>query len=67
MSGISHMLPFVVAGGVMLALSLLLQHLGGPANWYHDLMTNVGNAALCHDVPDSVRVHRGTALPTGPA
>lgn len=27
MSGISHMLPFVVAGGVMLALSLLLQHL----------------------------------------
>ena len=29
MSGISHMLPFVVAGGVMLALSLLLQHLFG--------------------------------------
>lgn len=45
MSGISHMLPFVVAGGVMLALSLLLQHLGGPANW-STMMTNVGNAAL---------------------
>lgn len=50
MSGISHMLPFVVAGGVMLALSLLLQHLGGPANW-STMMTNVGNAALAMMYP----------------
>ena len=50
MSGISHMLPFVVAGGVMLALSMLLQHLGGPANW-STMMTNVGNAALAMMYP----------------
>ena len=50
MSGISHMLPFVVAGGVMLALSLLLQHLGGPANW-STMMTNVGSAALAMMYP----------------
>ena len=45
MSGISHMLPFVVAGGVMLALSLLLQHLFGRSN-ITTMMTNVGNAAF---------------------
>ena len=45
MSGISHMLPFVVAGGVMLALSLLLQHLFGRSD-ITTMMTNVGNAAF---------------------
>ena len=45
MSGISHMLPFVVAGGVMLALSLLLQHLGAGKD-VTTMMTNVGNAAM---------------------
>ena len=45
MSGISHMLPFVVAGGVMLALSLLLQHLFGRSD-ITAMMTNVGNAAF---------------------
>ena len=45
MSGISHMLPFVVAGGVMLALSLLLQHLFGGSDTT-SMMTNVGNAAF---------------------
>lgn len=30
MAGISHMLPFVVAGGVMIAVALLLDQLGAP-------------------------------------
>ena len=45
MNGVSHMLPFVVAGGVMLALSLLLQHLFGRSD-ITTMMTNVGNAAF---------------------
>lgn len=45
MSGISHMLPFVVAGGVMLALSMLIQHLAGSSDMT-TMMTNVGSAAF---------------------
>ena len=45
MSGISHMLPFVVGGGVLLALSMFLQHFFGASNTTA-MMTNVGSAAF---------------------
>ena len=57
MSGISHMLPFVVAGGVMLALSLLLQHLFGRSD-ITTMMTNVSNAAFRMMYPRAGCVHR---------
>lgn len=45
MGGISHMLPFVVAGGVLIALSLMLRQFGLPQQWT-DMMSAVGNAAF---------------------
>ncbi len=45
MSGISHMLPFVVAGGVLIALALLLAQLGAPST-ITDMMDTVGRAAF---------------------
>lgn len=45
MNGVSHMLPVVVAGGVLLALSLLVQHVFGSSDWT-TMMTSVGNAAF---------------------
>lgn len=45
MNGISHMIPFVVAGGLMTALSLLAQHLGLPEEWTA-MMSSVGTAAF---------------------
>ena len=45
MSGITHMLPFVVAGGVLIALALFLAQLGVPAS-FTDMMDTVGRAAF---------------------
>ncbi len=45
MNGISHMIPFVVVGGVMIALSLLLEQVGLPQNLC-DLLNNVGKEAF---------------------
>lgn len=45
MSGISHMLPFVVAGGVLIAFALLFDQLGAPAP-VTDMMDTVGRAAF---------------------
>ena len=45
MNGVSHMIPVVVAGGVITALSLLSQQLGLPASWTM-MMKNVGAAAF---------------------
>ena len=59
------MLPFVVAGGVMLALSLLLQHLFGRSD-ITTMMTNVGNAAFRMMYPCWLRSSL-TALRTAPA
>lgn len=50
MSGISHMLPFVVAGGIVTAFSILLQHTGAPAKWIM-LMTNVGKSSFAMMYP----------------
>lgn len=45
MSGISHMLPFVVAGGVLIAFALLFTQLGVPTP-VTDMMDTVGRAAF---------------------
>lgn len=45
MSGISHMLPFVVGGGVLIAFALLLAQLGAPSP-LTDMMDTVGRAAF---------------------
>lgn len=45
MNGVSHMIPVVVAGGVITALSLLSLQLGLPASWTM-MMKNVGAAAF---------------------
>lgn len=45
MSGISHMLPFVVAGGVLIAFALLFGQLGAPEP-LTDMMDMVGRAAF---------------------
>ena len=45
MNGISYMIPFVVVGGVMIALSLLLAQMG-LAQKYCDLLNNIGKEAF---------------------
>ena len=45
MNGISYMLPFVVAGGVMLALAMMLQHIFGTSST-STMLTNIGNTAF---------------------
>ena len=45
MNGISCMIPFVVVGGVMIALSLLLAQMG-LAQKYCDLLNNIGKEAF---------------------
>ena len=45
MFGVSRFIPFVVAGGVSLALALLVQHLGGP-EWFSTMAKTVGDAAF---------------------
>lgn len=45
MAGISHMLPFVVAGGVMIAVALLLDQLGAPPA-AGDVLDQLGRTAF---------------------
>ena len=45
MNGISHMIPFVVVGGVMIAMSLLFAQMNVPQR-YCDLLNNVGKEAF---------------------
>ena len=57
MNGVSHMIPIVVAGGVITALSLLSQQLGLPASWTM-MMKNVGSAAFVMMYPRAGCLHR---------
>ena len=69
MNGVSHMIPVVVAGGVITALSLLSQQLGLPASWTM-MMKNVGSAAFVMMYPcwlPSSHPALGTAPPLCPA
>lgn len=45
MAGISHMLPFVVAGGVMIAFALLFDQLGAPPVW-GDVLNSLGRTTF---------------------
>ncbi|AMB98542.1 PTS fructose transporter subunit IIC [Aerococcus urinaehominis] len=51
MSGISAMLPFVIAGGIMLAISFLLEHIvGGDSAWFTSF-NSIGSAAFSFLIP----------------
>lgn len=56
MNGVSHMLPFVIGGGIMMALSFLLDagNVGssfGTGNWYAAFFNKVGNGAFAFMLP----------------
>lgn len=42
MNGISHMLPFVVGGGILLAISFLIEQAAGPDNPIYQLLQTIG-------------------------
>ncbi|UMR37353.1 fructose-specific PTS transporter subunit EIIC [Paenibacillus polymyxa] len=42
MNGISHMLPFVVGGGILLAISFLIEQVAGEDNVFFQLLQTIG-------------------------
>ncbi|MCP1134862.1 fructose-specific PTS transporter subunit EIIC [Paenibacillus polysaccharolyticus] len=48
MNGISHMLPFVVGGGILLAISFLVEQLGGSDNPIFKLLQTIGGEGAFH-------------------
>lgn len=42
MNGISHMLPFVVGGGILIAISFLFEQMGGAENPLYKLLMGIG-------------------------
>ncbi len=42
MNGISHMLPFVVGGGILLAISFLIEQVGGEDHPLFQLLQTIG-------------------------
>ena len=52
MNGISHMLPFVIGGGILMALSFLVeQYMGGSNSPAFIFLNNAGNMAFAFMVP----------------
>ena len=52
MNGISHMLPFVIGGGILMALSFVVeQYLGGANSTAFIFLNNAGNLAFAFMVP----------------
>lgn len=52
MNGISHMLPFVIGGGILMALSFLVeQYMGGSNSQAFIFLNNAGNMAFAFMVP----------------
>ncbi|KRL63351.1 PTS fructose transporter subunit IIABC [Lactobacillus psittaci] len=52
MNGISHMLPFVIGGGILMAISFLVeQYLGGSKTEAFIFLNNAGNMAFAFMVP----------------
>ncbi|KRL98468.1 fructose-specific PTS transporter subunit EIIC [Liquorilactobacillus satsumensis] len=52
MNGISHMLPFVVGGGILMALSFVIeQYLGGPKSTGFIFLNNAGSLAFAFMIP----------------
>lgn len=48
MNGISHMLPFVVGGGILLAISFLFEQVGGADNPIYKLLMTIGGDGAFH-------------------
>ena len=52
MNGISHMLPFVIGGGILMALSFVVEnYFGGPNSLAFIFLNNAGNMAFAFMVP----------------
>ena len=52
MNGISHMLPFVIGGGILMALSFVVEnYMGGPKSEIFIFLNNAGNMAFAFMVP----------------
>ncbi|WP_178021970.1 PTS fructose transporter subunit IIABC [uncultured Paenibacillus sp.] len=48
MNGISHMLPFVVGGGILIAISFLFEQVGGADNPIYKLLMTIGGDGAFH-------------------
>lgn len=51
MNGISHMLPFVVGGGILMAISFLLENMAGPKSTSFLFFNSIGNYAFNFLIP----------------
>lgn len=51
MNGVSHMLPFVVGGGILMALSFLLENMVGPKSTTFLFFNGIGNFAFSFLIP----------------
>lgn len=52
MNGVSHMLPFVVGGGILMALSFMIeQYMGGPKSTSFIFLNNAGSLAFAFMIP----------------
>ncbi|NRN88343.1 PTS system fructose-specific EIIABC component [Lactobacillus helveticus] len=52
MNGISHMLPFVIGGGILMAVSFIVEnYMGGPKTPAFVFLNNAGNLAFAFMVP----------------
>ena len=52
MNGISHMLPFVIGGGILMALSFVVEnYMGGSHSLAFKFLNNAGNMAFAFMVP----------------
>ncbi|GBG95748.1 fructose-specific PTS system IIC component [Ligilactobacillus salitolerans] len=52
MNGVSHMLPFVIGGGILMALSFIIENFaGGPKSLAFIFLNNAGNMAFAFMVP----------------
>ncbi|KRM79157.1 fructose-specific phosphotransferase system, enzyme IIABC [Lapidilactobacillus dextrinicus DSM 20335] len=51
MNGISNMLPFVVAGGIVMALSFLIERFVGDQSMWYTFPNQIGNAAFSFLIP----------------
>lgn len=51
MNGVSHMLPFVVGGGILMAISFLFEQALGADNVIFVFLNSIGNGAFAYLVP----------------
>lgn len=51
MSGISHMLPFVIGGGILMAISFIIENVAGPKDGSFIFLNSAGNLAFAFMIP----------------